>query len=223
MQAFPHRTANPTLGDVLEHLRTECGSLSFGRSRFPHLFQCGLPDAAIHAAGVTYLAALGLELGLPVISEYPITTHAMPQWGQLGRVFPDSVWFHPGTGLPWVLFEFERFETGDENKIRAKAENLALAWHQSQGTVELCVFIYWLRSSRAPRSIAGIQDVFEADCRRSGRMLPPPNARHTIIKAIACPVAGSSATEPSPASSQPSGGMEQLVVLHSLQPVVGIG
>ena len=216
-----NKTAAVAIEKVRCQLTAELKSLSFGRSHFPHLFQNGLPDSAVHAAGVTYLAALGIEFGLPAIAEYPITTHAAERWRRLGRVFPDSVWFHPATGDPWVLFEFERFETGDENKIRSKAENLALAWHQSGGMVELCVFVYWLRSSRAPKSISGLRDVFGSGCRRGGDVLPAPGGQHAIVKAVACRRPAGMAdgdTEP----NKTWGAGEQLMIVQSMQPLVGI-
>ncbi|GIK36916.1 MAG: hypothetical protein BroJett011_07490 [Chloroflexota bacterium] len=169
----------------IEHLLDhEFQTFDFGKRKFPALFQAGLADAAVHAAGLGYLLALGLEWSLPAIPEYPITVHASAQWKQVGRVFPDSVWFHPDTLAPWIAMEFERFERGDENKIREKVENLAMSYYQSGETIELCVFIYWLRSSLAPTTIAPLFNVFNQGFERQRVKISPPRCKLLVYKMV---------------------------------------
>jgi hypothetical protein len=172
------------IGEAEQFLEKEFDDFAIGYQHFPSLFQLGVADSAVHSSGVSYLLSLGLECGIPAIAEYPVSIHAIDPWKQLGRVRPDSIWFHPKTHQPWLAFEFERFERGDENKIRGKVENLILSYHQSQKTIELCVFIYWLRSSLAPRSIAPIFNTISKGFQKQGQKVPPPGCKFFVYKMV---------------------------------------
>lgn len=172
------------ISEVQRFLDKEFTELDVGIRRSPILFGAGIVDSAVHAAGVSYLLSLGLECELPAIAEYPITVHSTDPWKRLGRIWPDSTWFHPQTHKPVVVFEFERFEKGDENKIREKVENLALSYHQSRANVELCVFIYWLRSSSAPMTVNHLFETFSNGFSRKGIRVPPPSCKLLVYKMV---------------------------------------
>lgn len=169
---------------VVSRLDAEFAVPDIGGKYFPMLFLDGVPDGAVHAAGVSWLLLLGLEFGLSAIAEYPITLHATDQWKKAGRIFPDSVWFHPQTQNPWIAIEFERFEKGDENKILEKAQNLALSCHQSNGTIDLCVFVYWLRSGSAPKTVSPLARAFSEGFYRNGVRVSPPPCGFLIYKLV---------------------------------------
>jgi len=175
-----------SIKNIIKKIDSEFTSHEFGKRKFPHLFVRGIENAAVHSAGVSYINALGIENSIPSIAEYPISVHSPPAWKSIGRVYPDSIWFHPKTGQPWIAFEFERFERGDENKIREKVENLAISCHQSNETIKLAVFVYWLRSSRAPKSITALFDVFKSGCVRHGITILPPACKLMIFKFVMC-------------------------------------
>ena len=172
------------LQDVKQQLEQEFAHFQFGLAQFPLLFQTGVEDAAVHSAGVSYLLGLGLEFGLSAIVEYPITMHAEEHWKTFGRIFPDSIWFHPATNQPWICFEFERFEKGDEQKIRQKAHNLALSFYQSQQHIELCVLVYWLRTGLAPNSIEPIQHIFLDGFQLQNKQIPAPTCQFLLYKFV---------------------------------------
>jgi len=172
--------------ELRQRLDHEFNSFTFGRARFPLLFDSGIDDSAVHSAGVSYLLALGIELGLPAIAEYPMIVHADHEWKKTSKVMPDSVWFHPQTLQPWIAFEFERFEKGDENKIQDKVRNLALSYYQSRGTIELCVLIYWLRSGIAPRAIDPLIRIFEQGFTTNGLVVAAPNCSLSLYKFVFC-------------------------------------
>jgi len=176
-------------------LEKEFENYTIGKRHFPSLFHLGVSDSVVHSAGVSYLLSLGLEFGIPAIAEYPVSIHAIEPWNQLGRVRPDSIWFHPKTHQPWIAFEFERFERGDENKIRGKVENLILSYHQSQKTIELCVFIYWLRSSLAPRSIAPIFNTISKGFKKQGHKVSPPGCKFLVYKTVLTEMKASSISQ----------------------------
>ena len=172
------------LETLLQQLDLEFREFRFGAVKFPLLFGKGLDNSAVHAAGVSYLLALGIEFGLSSIAGYPITVHADDHWKTLGKIMPDAVWFHPQTNQPWVAFEFERFETGDELKIKDKAKNLALSYYQSKQSIEACVLIYWLRSGFAPKAIDPITNIFIKGFLANQMTIPPPQCRFLAYKFV---------------------------------------
>ena len=174
------------LVELTQRLSQEFSDFSFGKSRFPMLFQSGLQDSAVHSAGVSYLLALGIEFGLPAIAEYPMIVNANEYWKRSPRVMPDSVWFHPQTFQPWISIEFERFENGDELKIQEKTRNLAISYYQSSQTLELCVLVYWLRSGIAPRSVDPLVDIFKRGFKLDNSPVPAPKCPLFLYKFVFC-------------------------------------
>jgi hypothetical protein len=183
------------LAQLRNRLNQEFSSFTFGRARFPLLFRTGIDDSTVHSAGVSYLLGLGIELGLSAIAEYPVITHADEQWKKSSKVMPDSIWFHPQTKQPWIAFEFERFEKGDELKIQDKVQNLALSYYQSRETIELCVLIYWLRSGIAPRAIDPLRKIFEQGFSTKGIVVAAPKCSLSLYKFVFCQASSSSGTE----------------------------
>jgi hypothetical protein len=171
---------------LIQKIDLEFKEFRIGLVKFPLLFKTGSNDTAVHATGVSYLLGLGLEFGLSSIAEYPITLHSDDHWRSFGKIFPDSVWFHPQTNQPWVIFEFERFEKGDELKIQEKAKNLALSYYQSKQSVEICILIYWLRSGYAPNSISPIMSIFSNGFMANHITVPPPQCRFLVYKFVFC-------------------------------------
>ncbi len=169
---------------IIQKIDSEFSDFRIGQDDFSILFQDGVLNGAVHAAGVSYLLNLGIRLGLPAIAEYPITLHSPESWKMIGRIFPDCVWFHPQDKTPWIALEFERFEKGDENKINRKAQNLALSYHQSDRSIALCVFIYWLRSGLAPQTLAPLFQTFADGFYRNGVQAPPPGCKFLIYKIV---------------------------------------
>lgn len=176
------------LSELKQRLDQEFSDFAFGRARFPLLFQTGVEDAVIHSAGISYLLALGIEFRLSAIAEYPVIVHADECWKKTPKVMPDSIWFHPQTQQPWIAFEFERFEKGDEIKIQNKTNNLALSYYQSRQTIEMCVLIYWLRSGLAPRSIDPVVRVFKQGFTINNNPIPAPNCQLLLYKFVFCQV-----------------------------------
>ena len=156
------------------------------REHFPMLTGCGIPDVSVtvHSHFLTYLATLGQSLGFAAITECPIPAVPGSQWISLGTVRPDSVWFTKLDVQPVVALEFERFETGDEGKLREKVENLAIAFHQSGGTLQRTVLIYWVRSGSAPRSLEPIVRGYRGGFRRRGIDVPAPASPLTVVKCV---------------------------------------
>jgi|GEM_PF-450902 len=174
------------LAELRQRLDQEFSDFAFGKARFPLLFQTGLDDAAVHSAGVSYLLALGIEFGLSAIAEYPVIMHADERWKKTPKVMPDSIWFHPQTQQPWIAFEFERFEKGDEIKIQDKTRNLALSYYQSRQAIEMCVLIYWLRSGIAPHSIDPLVKIFEEGFSLYNIPISAPKCPLLLYKFVFC-------------------------------------
>lgn len=152
---------------------------------FPMLMSSGIPDIGltIHSHFLTFLASAGQAQGYSAVAECPVW------WARdngLGEVRADSVWFERHSGEASLAFEFERFERGDEGKLRGKVESLAIA-SLATPSLKLCVLIYWVRSGSAPRSMDGIIATYRDGFRRRGRDVAPARTPLMIIKCVMRP------------------------------------
>ncbi len=160
---------------------------SLMEQQFPMLMVAGIPDIGltVHSHFLTLLAGVGQSQGYAAVAECPIW------WARdrgLGDVRADSVWFEKGSGDPALAFEFERFERGDESKLRGKVENLAIA-STATPSLKLCVLIYWVRSGSAPRSMDGIIATYRDGFRRKGNNVTPARTPLLIVKCVMRPAA----------------------------------
>lgn len=150
---------------------------------FPMLHRQGIPDVGItvHSHFLTLLSTVGHQLGFSAISECPITWSG--DYSKFGNVRSDSVWFDRKSLAPRVIVEFERFEQGDEGKLRQKVENLSIASLASP-TLDLALLIYWVRSGSAPRSMKSVINVYCNGFRRRGYNVPPATTPLMIVKCV---------------------------------------
>lgn len=154
-------------------------------NHFPMLLSPGIPDigVTVHSHFLTFLASAGQSQGYAAVAECPIW------WARdngLGDVRADSVWFEKQSGNVSIAFEFERFERGDEGKLRGKVENLAIA-AAATPSLKLCVLIYWVRSGSAPRSMDAIIATYRDGFRRRGSDVAPAHTPLMIIKCVMRP------------------------------------
>lgn len=154
---------------------------------FPMLLTTGIPDigVTVHSHFLTFLVGVGQSLNYSAVAECPTW------WAQangLGDVRADSVWFEKADGNASLACEFERFERGDEGKLRGKVENLAIA-STSTANLKLCVLAYWVRSGSAPRSMDAIVATYRDGFRRRGKTVPPAPTPLMIVKCVMRPVA----------------------------------
>ncbi len=135
----------------------------------------GIPDAdlTVHSHFLSYLAALAQPLGHSGVAECPLPISAGNRWSALGEVRPDVVWFDKADNTPVAAFEFERFERGDQAKLKSKIENLDIAYLRSDGRLQLAVLVYWVRSGVAPRSLREVSKGYRAGFVRQGIRVPP--------------------------------------------------
>jgi hypothetical protein len=155
------------------------------REHFPKLLSSGIPDVGptVHSHFLTFLACVGQSKGYSAVAECPIW------WARdngLGDVRADSVWFEKQTGDASLAFEFERFESGDEGKLRGKVESLAIA-SSATPNLKLSVLIYWVRSGSAPRSMDAIIATYRNGFRRRGSDVAPARTPLMIIKCVMRP------------------------------------
>jgi len=150
---------------------------------FPGLLQPGIPDRGvmIHSLFLTYLSSCGMKAGYSAITECPVNINKTFQG--IGEIRADSVWFDKSDFTPRVAFEFERFEKGDEKKLKQKVENLAITVAFSE-TIELAVLVYWVRSGSMPRSMDGVVAPYGTSFRRNGILVPKAMTPLMIIKCV---------------------------------------
>jgi hypothetical protein len=160
--------------------------------QFPMLAQHGIPDAdlTVHSHFLSYLAVLAQSLGYSGIVECPLPVEPGHRWAKLGDVRPDVVWFDKVDNAPVAAFEFERFERGDEAKLRDKIENLDIAYLRSNGQLQMTALVYWVRSGVAPQTIREVASGYRAGFVRRGVHVPPAQCPLYIFKCTWRTVAG---------------------------------
>lgn len=153
------------------------------KRHFPMLLRGGIPDVGVtvHSHFLTYLATVGQDLGFAAVAECPVTL--APEKADLGDVRADSVWFEQETLTPVAAFEFERFERGDEPKLRQKVENLAVA-SLATPSLDAAVLIYWVLSGSTPHSMESVVACYRDGFRRRGHQVPGGKSPLMIIKCV---------------------------------------
>lgn len=153
---------------------------------FPMLLRGGIPDVSltIHSHFLTLLTTTGQTLGFAAVTECPITWAA--DYAKLGDIRADSMWFDPVSLTPRVAIEFERFEKGDEAKLRQKVENLAIISLSPPG-LDICLLVYWVRSGAMPRTMESVVNMYHSGFRRKGHPVPGAKAPLMIVKCVLRP------------------------------------
>ena len=169
---------------LLAALVSEFTSRQVLAEHFPMLARHGIPDAdlTIHSHFLSYLAALAQPLGYSGIVECPLPVGSDHRWAKLGEVRPDVVWFDKSDNAPVAAFEFERFERGDEAKLRGKIENLDIAYLRSDGRLQMTALVYWVRSGIAPQTIREAAGGYHTGFARRGIHVPPAGCPLYIFK-----------------------------------------
>ncbi len=175
----------PSVGLAEKLLDVLCGG-AIMEQHFPMLLRGGIPDVGltVHSHFLTFLATAGQSLGFSAIAECPVASGG--EYARLGDVRADSVWFHREKLEAELAFEFERFERGDEAKLRKKVQNLAIA-SLATPSLKLAVLIYWVRSGFAPRNMCSVVDNYGRGFRRRGHDVPCAPTALMIIKCVMCP------------------------------------
>ncbi len=162
------------MADAAAGVRAELGALAVARRHFPMWTEWGVVDEseALHSLGLSYLVAIGQELGYAACSDYPV---AGP------KVRADAVWWDRSTKAPAAVFEFERLKDGTE--LRAKVRNLMRAWHASRSK-PLLGLVYWSQNF-FPSAGDGVRELWQDasrgfdDDRRAH--VPPIPVDHLVV------------------------------------------
>jgi len=150
---------------------------------FPMLLQSGIPDigVTIHSHFLTYLSSCGQKAGYAAVTECPVSIGK--SFHGIGEIRADSVWFDKENFSPRIAFEFERFEKGDEKKLKQKVENLAITAALSE-SLDLAVLVYWVRSGSMPRNMDGVVAPYGSSFRRNGIVVPKAVTPLMVIKCV---------------------------------------
>jgi hypothetical protein len=153
------------------------------KRHFPMLLRGGIPDVGftVHSHFLTYLATVGQQLGLAAVAECPVTL--TPDRANLGDVRADSIWFEQANLKAVAALEFERFERGDEPKLRQKVENLAVA-SLATPSLNIAVLVYWVLSGSTPHSMESVVAPYRDGFRRCGYQVPGGRAPLMIVKCV---------------------------------------
>ncbi len=156
------------------------------KENFPMLLHGGIPDTGlmVHSHFLTFFTTLGQSLGYAAITECPITWPS--EYTKKVDLRADSVWFDTDSLSPRIVIEFERFEHGDETKLRQKVENLAII-ALATPNLELCLLVYWVMSGSTPKAMESVVSVYSDGFRRGGYHLPSSAVPLMIIKCVMRP------------------------------------
>jgi len=173
-------SAVPTI--VSQAIDALCDAAMMER-HFPMLIRAGIRDVGltVHSHFLTFLATAGQHIGFAAVAECPVVW--ADEYARLGDVRADSVWFDRHTLDPVAAFEFERFDRGDEPKLREKVQNLAIASLATPG-IQMTGLIYWVRSGSAPRSMESVVACYRDGFRRRGQQVPGGKAPLVIVKCV---------------------------------------
>jgi hypothetical protein len=95
----------------------------------------------------------------------------------------DSTWFEKISLHPEVAIEFERFEKGDENKLKQKLESLKITSFMSP-SLKLALLIYWVRVGSMPRNMDSVVVAYNTWFRRKGSSMGRGKAELMIVKCV---------------------------------------
>jgi hypothetical protein len=176
--------------DLATAIADEFASRQMMDAQFPMLTRHGIPDAdlTIHSHFLSYLAALAQPLGYSGVVECPLPIVPGDRWAALGEVRPDVVWFDKADNAPAAVFEFERFDRGSEAKLRAKLENLNIAYLRGGERLQLAVLVYWVRSGVAPRALREVSATYRTGFVRNGMRVPAAGCPLRVFKCAWRPV-----------------------------------
>ncbi len=169
--------------NISEIVFSAVSDMTLMAENFPMLLQSGIPDrgVTIHSHFLTYLSSCGQKAGYSAITECPVSISESFQG--IGEIRADSVWFDKTDLSPKIAFEFERFEKGDEKKLKQKVENLAITAALSE-SIELAVLAYWVRSGSMPRNMDGVVAPYGSSFRRKGIVVPKAMTPLMVIKCV---------------------------------------
>jgi len=159
---------------LIAALTEEFTSRQIMAEQFPMLTRHGIPDTdrTIHSHFLSYLTVLAQALNYSGVVECPLPVVPHNSWAALGDVRPDVVWFAREDNAPVAAFEFERFDRGDEARLRHKMENLNIAYLQSDRRLRLAVLVYWVRSGVAARTLREVSRGYRTGFVRNGVRVP---------------------------------------------------
>ncbi|MDO8609667.1 MAG: hypothetical protein Q7R95_03910 [bacterium] len=112
----------------------------------PFFFTTGIMDfdASIHSIFLSYLVILGNKLRYISIADYPIFDNVNAKiLNQERALRPDSVWFDYSNMNVAAIFEFERSNPYQPEKLRKKLLNLAICKKHIGNDDTITILMYW--------------------------------------------------------------------------------
>ena len=125
---------------------------------FPMICQGGVADYSemVHSIGLNYITQIGRTIEDVVsISECPvIQENKVPR-----EIRADSIWFERNNFKPVLISEFERYENTrtKKTKVREKAENLLIAYHQLNRDLQVVLYVTWGIGLAVPQEMDSIK------------------------------------------------------------------
>jgi hypothetical protein len=169
-------------GQLSSAIVNEFQSGEIRNTYFPMMCQGGITDYSemVHSIGLNYITQIGRTLeNVVTISECPVI-----QIKKLQReIRSDSIWFDRNSFKPILISEFERYEDtrAKRIKVREKAENLLIAYHQLNKDVEIILYVTWGVGLVVPQDMETIKQLFIDGFQFKGNWLPGIDSKSTSL------------------------------------------
>ncbi len=180
--------------DISSSIINEFHSGEIRETYFPMMCHGGIIDYSemVHSIGLNYITQIGRQVKNVVsISECPVIQKKM-----LAReVRADSIWFDRINFEPILISEFERYENtrNKKTKVREKAENLLIAYHQLNRDLQAVLYVTWGIGLAVPQEMESIRALLIDGFEFKGSWLSGIDSRNTsllIFHAIASNIEG---------------------------------
>jgi len=149
---------------------------------FPMLCNGGVTDYSemVHSIGLNYITQIGRTIeNIVSISECPvIQKNSLPR-----EIRADSVWFNRVNFDPILISEFERYENTQtkKTKVREKAENLLIAYHQLNKDIQVVLYVTWGKGLVVPQDMESIKALLVDGFNFKGVWLSGIDSRKTTL------------------------------------------
>ena len=134
----------------------------------------------VHSIGLNYITQIGRTLNNVVaISECPVIHNK-----EISKeIRSDSIWFESNNFEPILISEFERYENSriKKSKVREKAENLLIAYHQLNKELKIILYVTWSVGLVVPQDMEFIKSIFVNGFQYKGNWLSGIDSMNTSL------------------------------------------
>lgn len=167
---------------ISSYIVNEFNSGIIREAYFPMMCNGGLTDYSemVHSIGLNYITQIGRTIKDVVsISECPLMqNNLLPR-----EIRADSIWFDNKNFNPILISEFERYQNTriKRTKVREKAENLIIGYHQLNKDLQVVLYVTWGIGLVVPQEMESIKRLFIDGFYFDGTWISGIDSRNTTL------------------------------------------